>query len=144
MRAPSTWDRLPERIYGHWNGAPQASPPSIPRSLRGSDGRGACAIASCQSWSSAPLLLLGFLQYNTLVGIAHAFAFVGLRGTITAYFCRYLADDLLVDTLDHYFGLRRCLHLDALGHPVDYGMRKTERQVQFVALRLSTIANPDE
>src|SRR5258706_15806936 len=98
MRAPSKSDRSPGHIYGHWSDTPQASPPSIPRFWRGSGGHGACAIVSCQSWSSAPLLLLCFFQHYPLVGIAHAFAFVGLRRTIAAHFCRDLADHLLVDT----------------------------------------------
>src|SRR6478672_3814882 len=140
MRALWKWDRLPAHIYGHWRDVLQASPPSIPRFLCGSGGHGACAIASCQSWSSAPLLFLGFLQHHTFVGIANAFALIGLGRTVAAHLRRYLADDLLVYAFDDYFRLRRRFHLDAFGHPVHYGMRKAQRQIQLVALGLCAVS----
>src|SRR2546421_597288 len=45
---------------------------------------------------------------------------------------------------DHDLGLRRGRDLDALGHLVHHGMRKAEREVQLVALRLRAKAHADE
>src|SRR5690242_20862828 len=91
----------------------------------------------------ARLLLLGFLKNHLLVRIAHALAFVGLGGAVGPDFRRYLSHQLLVQSLDHDFGLRRGFDLHPLGHGVHDRMRKTERQVQLVALRLRAIADPD-
>src|SRR5204862_7535071 len=60
------------------------------------------------------LFLLGFLDHDSLVGVAHALALVRLRWTVRADFRGDLSDLLLVDTLDDDLGLHRNLGLDAL------------------------------
>src|SRR3954465_3590874 len=142
MRALWRSDRSPAHIYGHWSDVLQASPPSIRRFLSGSGVHGACAIAFCQSWSSAPLLFLGFLQHHTFIGIANAFALIGLGWAVAAHFRRYLADDLLVYAFDDYFCLRGRLHLDTFWHPMHHGMGKAQRKIQFVALGLCAVSDP--
>src|SRR5258706_7219472 len=88
-----------------------------------------------------PLFLLGFLDHDLLAGIAHALALVRLRAAIGAHFGRHLADHLPVHALDHDLGLRRRLHLDALRHRVGHRVRESEREVQFVALRLRAVTH---
>ena len=44
-----------------------------------------------------------------LIGVTNTFALVWLWGTESADFRSRLAHSLLVDTLDHDFGLGRCL-----------------------------------
>src|SRR5439155_23566338 len=92
----------------------------------------------------APLLLLGFLQDHPLVGIAHALALVRLGRPVGAHLGGDLSDLLLVQPLDHDFGLRWGLDLHAFRHGVHDGMRKAQRKVQLVALRLSAIADADQ
>src|SRR5215510_10691628 len=67
------------------------------------------------------LLLLRFLDLDLLVRVANALALVRLRTAVGAHFRRNLPDQLAVEALDQDLGLRRRLHLDALGHRVHDG-----------------------
>src|SRR4051812_23525334 len=64
------------------------------------------------------LLLLRFLDHDSLVGVTHALALVRLGRTIGADLRRNLADLLLVDTLDDYFRLHRRRRRHTLRHLV--------------------------
>src|SRR5438093_1145685 len=90
------------------------------------------------------LLLLGFLQDHPLVGVAHTLALVRLGRPVGAHLGGDLSYELLVQPLDHDFGLRGSLDLHPFGHGVHDGMRKTQRKVQLVHLRLRAIADPDQ
>src|SRR5882724_11739870 len=61
------------------------------------------------------LLLLGFLEDHLLVRIAHALALVGLGSPVRPHFRSDLADQLLVQSLEHDFRLRGGLHFHTLG-----------------------------
>src|SRR5258708_13743077 len=90
------------------------------------------------------LFLLRLFQHDDFAGIAHALALVGLGGALRPHFGGHLPDELLVDAGDHDLGLRRGRNLDALGHLVDHRVRKAERQVELVALRLRAVADADQ
>jgi len=51
---------------------------------------------------------------------------------------------LLVDALDHDFGLGGRLNLHAGGHLMHDGMGETQRKIQLVALGLSTVTHADQ
>src|SRR4030095_1735322 len=90
------------------------------------------------------LLLLGFLDDDYLIRVAHAFAFVRLRRTVATDLGGHLPDLLLVDTLDQDLGLCRRLDFDALWHVMHHGVRESQRQVESVSLRLSAITHTDQ
>src|SRR3990172_4985443 len=90
------------------------------------------------------LLLFGLFYDYLLVGVPDTFALVGLRGSVGTNFGGNLADQLFVHTLDQDFGLRGRLDLDAPGHGMHHRVRKAEGQVEFVPLRLRTVANTDQ
>ena len=62
------------------------------------------------------LLLLRFLDDDTLIGVANALALVGLRRTIAANFCGNLADLLLVGAFHDNLGLAGRFDRDAFRH----------------------------
>src|SRR5215204_5816491 len=93
---------------------------------------------------TAPLLLLRFLELDTLTGITNALALVRLGLAITTDLGGHLADLLLVRALDQDLGLRRRLDRDPLGRRVDDRVREAEREVQVLALRLRTVADADQ
>src|SRR5258708_31540091 len=66
--------------------------------------------------SSRSLLLLGFLEDHPLVGVAHTLALVRLGRPVSAHFGGALSHLLLVQPLDHEFGLRASLDLHPFGH----------------------------
>src|SRR3954471_13476367 len=68
------------------------------------------------------LLLLGFLEHDALVGVAHALALVRLRRTVGTDLRRDLPHQLLVHALEHDLRLRRRLDLHALRHRVHDGV----------------------
>src|SRR5215510_5536522 len=90
-----------------------------------------CIVHSLSSLSRsiARLFLLGFLQDNLLVGIAHALALVRLRGTVGAHLRRDFSDLLFVDSLDDDLGLRRRLDLDSLRHRMNDRVREAQREI---------------
>src|SRR5665213_1143936 len=88
--------------------------------------------------------LLRFLELDGLVRIADALALVRLGRPVGADFRGHLSDLLLVHAPDEDFRLHRRLDLDALGHHVDDRMRKAQRQVDLVALRLRAVADTDQ
>src|SRR5256885_1132793 len=90
------------------------------------------------------LLLLRFLQDHPLVGVTHALALVRLGRAVGAYLGGDLSHELLVQSLDHDFGLRGSLDLHPFRHGVHHRMGKTQREVQLVPLRLGAIADPDQ
>src|SRR5262249_52080012 len=75
----------------------------------------------------ARLLLLRFLEDDPLVRVADALALVGLGRAVGANLGSDLADELLVQPLDHDLGLRRRLDFHALRHRVHDGVREAER-----------------
>src|SRR5258705_3431772 len=79
--------------------------------------------------------------YTTLF---RSLALVWLGRAVGAHLGRDLSNLLLVQSLDHDFGLRGSFDLDPFGHGVHDGMRKTQREVQLVTLCLSAIADPDQ
>src|SRR5688572_19238660 len=90
------------------------------------------------------LLLLGFLDYDLLVGIAHALALVRLRAAVGAHLGGHLPDLLPVHALDHDLGLGRRLDLDAFRHRVGHRVREAEREIELVALALGAVADADQ
>ena len=103
---------------------------------RGSDVRGADEIVSCPS--IRPLLLLRFFERSPLRPHSARPCPCRAQAAVSANFGGDLANLLLVDPLDHDFGLRRAFRLDAFRHLVHHRVRETQRQVQLVALRLGT------
>src|SRR5437879_5217090 len=102
------------------------------------------SLAAFLSIIAVSLLLLGFFQDHPLVGVAHALALVWLGRPVGAHLGGDLSNLLLVQSFDHDLGLRGSLDLHPFGHRVHHRMRKTQRKVQFVSLRLRAIADPDE
>src|SRR5574337_1467996 len=74
-------------------------------------------------------LLLGFLDHDALVGIAHALALVRLGRAPGPDLGRGLTDLLLVDSLDDDLGLLGRLDLDSFRHHLHDRMREAEREV---------------
>src|SRR2546423_11592241 len=64
------------------------------------------------------LLLLGFLDHDALVEIAHAFALVRLGRPIRANFGRALSNLLLVIAFVEDLGLNRCFAFTAIRLPL--------------------------
>src|SRR6185503_15211822 len=94
--------------------------------------------------SKVALLLLRLFEHDGLARVAHALALVGLGGLHVADLGCNAADQLLVDAGDHDLGLRRCRHLDALGHLLHHRVRKAERKVELVALGLGAVTDSDQ
>ena len=92
----------------------------------------------------ATLLLLRFLDHYTLIGVANAFALVGLRRTEAANLGATWPTFCLSLPVTTNLRLARRFDADAFRHVVDHRMREAERQVELVALRLRAIANADQ
>src|SRR5690606_37128349 len=92
----------------------------------------------------APLFLLGLFDDDAFVRIAHALALVGFGFAIGADFSGHLTDDLLVGALDDDFRLGGALGLHAGGQLVHDVVRKTELQLDGVALDLGAIAHANQ
>src|SRR5205809_6076064 len=90
------------------------------------------------------LFLLRLFENDDFVAVAHTLALVGLGGAQRALFGGHLADELLVDAGDDDLGLGRGRDLYALRHLVHHRVRKAEREVEFVALRLGAEADADQ
>src|SRR5438270_10483150 len=90
------------------------------------------------------LFFLRLLDHNPLADVANALALVRLGWTVGPNLGRDLPDLLLVDALDHDLRLQRRFDLHTLGHPVHHRMRKTQRQIEFVARGLGAISDADQ
>src|SRR5690606_32701691 len=86
------------------------------------------------------LLLLAFLADDALAGITDTLALVGLGTAILANLRRNLADDLLVDAVDHDLGRLRHGNRHAFGGLIDHVVAEAKSKLQVLALHGRTVA----
>src|SRR5690625_6385944 len=88
--------------------------------------------------------LLGFLHQQVFILIPHTLALVRLRRPVSPNFCGHLANQLLVDSANHNFGLAGRLNGNTFRHLEFDRMAEAKLQVELFALGLGTIAHANK